>query len=106
MLRKVLILGCSLTLAAGFAPSSVVPGRVSARASAISIAPRVSLRKASGGAPLRMVTDAKPMPVRSKLREEAAFLLPTDGATIAERVAKYVADGELTKADGDAPIAK
>lgn len=53
----------------------------------VSLIPGVRVStQASGGAPLRMVTDAKPMPVRSKLREEAAFLLPTDGATIAERV--------------------
>ena len=151
MQRNLLILGCSLTLAAGFAPSSVIPARASVRASAISLAPRVSLRKvrgsqrvqrrdvggmhqilcgrvqgmafpggdsecrcvrvrfsgaggshaveslipgvcvstqASGVAPLRMAmtADVKPMAVRSKLREDAEFLLPKDGVTIAERV--------------------
>lgn len=44
--------------------------------------------QAAGAIPLRMVasSDVKPMPVRSKLREEAAFMMPKDDMSIKDRV--------------------
>ena len=44
--------------------------------------------QATGAMPLRMVasSDVKPMPVRSKLREEAAFMMPKHDMSVKDRV--------------------
>lgn len=43
---------------------------------------------------------ARPVEIPSSLPEDYAWIVPDDGMTVKDRIAKYVSDGELEKSDG------
>mmetsp|Transcript_8606 Transcript_8606/g.21506 ORF Transcript_8606/g.21506 Transcript_8606/m.21506 type:complete len:458 (-) Transcript_8606:25-1398(-) len=103
---------CLPEFASGFSSGAALLGAGSRLASGrVSRARPVGPAKVAGRSLLRMVASAqrtanvfrpetRPYDVSKTLPEDFAWIVPEDGLTVKDRIAKYVSDGELEKSDG------